>query len=32
MNILIEYSQYSDSVDDTEIVIVSEVIDFFALK
>ncbi len=32
MIILIEYSQYTDSVDDTETVIVLEVIDYFALK
>ncbi len=32
MIILIEYSQYTDSVDDTEMVIVLEVIDYFALK
>ncbi len=32
MIILIEYSQYTDSIDDTETVIVLEVIDYFALK
>lgn len=32
MIILIEYSQSTDSVDDTETEIVLEVIDYFALK